>query len=107
MEDCIFCKIARKELPSTMVMETEDLVIFKDLYPKAPLHLLIVPRVHIRSINDIEEKDSEILAKLFFAARDVAKQEGVAKSGYRLQLHVEKGGGQEIFHLHMHLMAKK
>lgn len=107
MEDCIFCKIIRKELPSSMVMETEDLVVFKDLYPKAPLHLLIVPRTHIRSINDIEEKDSEILAKLLFAARDVAKQEGVSQSGYKLQYHVEKGGGQEVFHLHMHLLAQK
>lgn len=90
-----------------MVMETEDLVIFKDLHPRAPLHLLIVPRTHIRSINDIEAKDSEILSKLLFAARDVAKQEGIAQSGYKLQFHVEKGGGQEIFHLHLHLLANK
>lgn len=88
-----------------MLMETEDLVIFKDLYPQAPLHLLIVPKAHIRSINDIEDEHAGILAKLLFAAKKIAREEGVAQSGYKLQFHVEKGGGQEIFHLHMHLLA--
>lgn len=86
-------------------METEDLVVFRDINPKAPVHLLIVPRQHIRSINNIEENHTVVLGKLFLAAREMAAREGISASGYKLQFNVEKGGGQEVFHLHLHLIG--
>ncbi|MGM0418111.1 MAG: histidine triad nucleotide-binding protein [Thermodesulfobacteriota bacterium] len=104
--DCIFCKIANKQIDSDLLFESENLVVFRDINPKAPVHLLIVPKRHIRSINDLDnKKDKEILAEMVFTARDMAKKENVNESGYKLQFNVEKGGGQEVFHLHMHLIG--
>lgn len=104
-EDCIFCKIVKKEIPSDMVYEDENLVVFKDIKPQAPVHLLIVPRKHIRSINDLKTEDKGITGEMLLAASKIAEIAGVAKSGYKLGFHVEKGGGQEVFHLHMHLIG--
>ncbi len=104
-EDCIFCKIIKKEIPSEFVHEDDQMVVFRDIRPQAPVHLLVVPRKHIRSINDLKEEDSGIVAAMIMAARKIAAGEGIAESGYKLQFHVEKGGGQEIFHLHMHLIG--
>lgn len=101
--DCIFCKIANKEIESEFIFESENIVAFSDLNPQAPVHILIVPKKHIRSINDIEDKDSEIIAEMVFAAKEIAAEQNISKTGYKLQYNVEKGGGQEIFHLHMHL----
>lgn len=103
--DCMFCKIASKEMDVEFLMETDDLVVFKDINPLAPVHLLFVPKRHIRSVNDLTEEDRPILSALIFAARDMAEQMGVSKTGYRLFFNVEKGGGQEIFHLHMHMIG--
>ncbi|MFO7860971.1 MAG: histidine triad nucleotide-binding protein [Desulfosalsimonas sp.] len=103
--DCLFCKIANKEMDTELLMETDDLVVFKDINPLAPVHLLFVPKRHIRSINDLEETDAPILSELIFAARDMAAKTGVSTTGYRLFFNVEKGGGQEIFHLHMHMIG--
>lgn len=103
--DCLFCKIANKEMDSELLMETDDLVVFKDINPLAPVHLLLVPKRHIRSINDLEDTDSPILSKLIFAAKEMAVKTGVSTTGYRLFFNVEKGGGQEIFHLHMHMIG--
>ncbi|TWI77408.1 histidine triad (HIT) family protein [Desulfobotulus alkaliphilus] len=105
MEDCIFCKIIRREIPSEFLMETEDLVVFRDINPKAPVHLLIVPKVHIRSINQLEENHGPLVGRLFLAAKEMALREGISTSGYKLQFNVEKGGGQEVFHLHLHLIG--
>ncbi len=85
--------------------ENDTLVVFKDINPSAPVHLLIVPRKHIRSINDLTEEDREIVSETIIAGRDMAKQEGVSESGYKLLFNVEKGGGQVIFHLHLHLIG--
>jgi histidine triad (HIT) family protein len=87
--------------------EDDNLVVFKDINPHAPVHLLIVPKRHIRSVNDLEEKDQEIVAQLIMAAQKMAQQVGVAEDGYKLLFNVESGGGQVIFHLHLHLMAGK
>ncbi|MFW6052613.1 MAG: histidine triad nucleotide-binding protein [Desulfosalsimonas sp.] len=103
--DCLFCKIVNRELDSEFLMETDDLVVFRDINPMAPVHLLFVPKKHIRSLNDIKEEDGYILSELIFAAKEMAAYTGVAESGYRLFFNVEKGGGQEIFHLHMHLIG--
>ena len=103
--ECLFCRIASGETNTDFLMETDQLVVFKDINPLAPVHLLLVPKRHIRSVNDLAEQDREILADLIFAARDMAGKMGVDASGYRLFFNVEKGGGQEIFHLHMHMIG--
>lgn len=105
-EDCLFCKISSGSTDTEFLHETDTLVVFKDINPAARIHLLIVPKKHIRSINDLADEDRSILADLIFAARQMAAEQGVDRSGYRLFFNVEKGGGQVIFHLHMHLIAR-
>ena len=105
MNDCLFCKIVKGEVPSEFLFENDSFVVFRDIHPHAPVHLLIVPKRHIRSINDITENDSETIGEMFTIARDMAKQEDVDKSGYKLLFNVEKGGGQMVFHLHLHLIG--
>lgn len=105
-DDCLFCKISSGQTDTEFLYETDTLVVFKDINPAARIHLLIVPKKHIRSINDLTDDDRSILADLNFAAKHMAAEEGVAQSGYRLFINVERGGGQVIFHLHMHLIAR-
>jgi histidine triad (HIT) family protein len=104
-EKCAFCKIIRGEESTNFLFQDESLVVFKDIRPHAPVHLLVVPREHIRSLNDLEEKDKDILSKMVFRAKEMAKEHSVAQSGYRLLFNVERGGGQVIFHLHLHLQG--
>ena len=103
--DCLFCKIAGGETDTEFLYQNENLVVFKDIHPQAPVHLLIVPKKHIRSVNDLTEADREIIAELMMAAQKMAKESGVSKSGYKVFINVERGGGQLIFHLHMHLIG--
>jgi histidine triad (HIT) family protein len=103
--DCLFCQIIKKERPAEFVYEDDVLAVFKDAYPHAPVHLLIVPKKHIRSINDLADEDREIISEMIFRARQVARQVSVNTSGYKLTLNVERGAGQVIFHLHLHLTA--
>ena len=104
-EDCLFCKIVKGEIKSEFLYEDDMYVVFRDINPHAPVHLLIVPKTHIRSINDLEEEHLDIVSGAFMAAKEMAAKEGVAQSGYKLLFNVEKGGGQEIFHLHLHLIG--
>ncbi|MBW2200700.1 MAG: histidine triad nucleotide-binding protein [Deltaproteobacteria bacterium] len=103
--DCIFCRIANGEVPKKFLYEDENIVVFRDINPCAPVHLLIVPKRHIRSINDITASDKEIISEMFIIGKDMAKKALVDRSGYKLLFNVEKGGGQEIFHLHLHLIG--
>jgi len=103
--DCLFCKISQGKMDTEMLYENDTLVVFKDINPAAPIHLLIVPKKHIRSVNDLTDEDRPILAEMIMVAREMADKQGVKKSGYRLFFNVERGGGQVIFHLHMHLIA--
>jgi histidine triad (HIT) family protein len=103
--DCIFCHIVNGKIPKEFVYEDENLVVFNDINPAAPVHLLIVPRRHIRSINDLVDGDREVISEIFMKGKDMAKKVSVDKSGYKLLFNVEKGGGQEIFHLHLHLIG--
>lgn len=105
-EDCLFCKISSGRTDTEFLHETDTLVVFRDINPAARVHLLIVPKKHIRSINDLADGDRLILADLIFAAKQMASDQGVAQTGYRLFFNVERGGGQVIFHLHMHLIAR-
>lgn len=103
--DCVFCKIIRGEAPADFVYQNKSLVGFNDMKPASPIHILIVPRKHIRSLNDLEESDRAIVAELLYSAREVARQQGIDKSGYRLHINTERGGGQYVFHLHLHLLG--
>jgi histidine triad (HIT) family protein len=104
-EDCTFCKIIRGEKSADFIYQDESLVVFKDIRPHAPIHLLIVPRKHIRSMNDLTEQDKEIVLNMILKAKEMAEKESIADSGYRLVFNVERGGGQYIFHLHLHLLG--
>ena len=103
--DCIFCRIADGEIPATVVRQDEHTVAFRDLDPKAPLHVLVIPRRHIASINDIVDDDAAVMGALFIAARDVAASEGVAESGYRLVVNTGAAANQTVQHLHLHVMG--
>ena len=104
-KDCLFCRIADGKTSTDLLFENDVLVVFKDINPAAPVHLLIVPKKHIRSINDLSEGDQPILSEMIMVAKNMAAQHGVANSGYRLFINVERGGGQVIFHLHLHLIG--
>ena len=106
MEDCIFCKIIRKEISADIVYEDDNQIAFKDINPKAPVHLLIIPKKHISSVNDLEKGDVEVVGNLLFAAKSVAEKVGLKDKGYKLSINVGKGGGQEVFHIHIHLLGK-
>jgi histidine triad (HIT) family protein len=104
-DDCQFCKIVNGNTSTQFLYENDTLVVFKDINPHAPVHLLIVPRKHIRSINDLTQDDKNIVSEMITTARDMAKKESISSSGYKLFFNVERGGGQIIFHLHLHLVG--
>ena len=105
MSKCIFCNIVSKDIPAELVYENESVVAFYDIHPKAPTHILIVPREHIVSVNDLKEESAPIITALMLAAPAVAEKTGVKERGYKLVFNVGKGGGQVIDHIHMHLLA--
>jgi len=105
--DCIFCKIANKEIPAEVVSEDENFFVFKDIKPKAPIHLLIIPKIHIGAVNTLGEKDRESISGLILKAKEMAEKLGVSESGYRLILNVGEDAGMEVGHLHLHLLAGK
>jgi histidine triad (HIT) family protein len=103
--NCTFCQIIRREKPAEIVYQDDALIVFKDIYPHAPVHLLIVPKKHIRSLNDLTEQDQGIVSKMIWTAKEMARKQGISGTGYKILFNVERGGGQVIFHLHMHLMG--
>ena len=102
---CLFCQIINKEIPSEIIYENEQFTAFKDIRPKAPLHLLIVPKKHIISVERLELEDGELVGDLFLTAQKIARDQGVSGTGYKLVFNVGRGGGQLIDHLHLHLLA--
>jgi histidine triad (HIT) family protein len=102
---CVFCGIVNGQTTTEILYENNILVVFKDIKPHAPTHLLIVPKKHIRSVNDLSADELPILADMVAAAKEMAKRYSISESGYRLLVNVERGGGQVIFHLHMHLIG--
>lgn len=107
MSDCLFCKILAGDVPADVVYENEHVLAFKDLYPKTPFHVLIIPKKHISTLNDLEPEDTELAGRLLLAAKTIADEQGFADDGYRVQMNCGEGGGQIIFHMHLHLMAGK
>jgi histidine triad (HIT) family protein len=104
-EDCIFCRILSGEIPATVVLDNDQVLAFRDVTPRAPTHVLVVPRRHIRDIAAIEPSDGPLLAALFGAANAVADGDGIVESGYRLVLNVGPDAGQTVFHLHLHVLG--
>jgi histidine triad (HIT) family protein len=104
-QECLFCRIAGGQTETDILFENNQLVVFKDINPHAPVHMLIVPKKHIRSINDITDEDREIIAEMIMTAKDMALKENISQSGYKLLFNVERGGGQMVFHLHLHLLG--
>jgi histidine triad (HIT) family protein len=104
-KDCTFCKIVKGKTKTEFLYEADRLVVFRDINPHAPVHLLVVPRKHIRSINDLDPEDGPIVSHIIAVAKEMAKKESVSISGYKLLFNVERGGGQLIFHLHLHLIG--
>jgi histidine triad (HIT) family protein len=104
-EDCVFCQIIEKRIASDMIYEDDDLVAFKDIDPKAPTHILIVPKKHISRIVEVDDEDAPLLGKMIVLAKDIAKENNFHENGFRITLNDGRDGGQTIFHIHMHLLS--
>lgn len=105
MPDCLFCKMINGEIRPDMVRETDDLIAFRDINPQAPTHILIVPRKHISTLNDLTQADASLVGKMFLLAREIAQQEGIAEPGYRTVMNCNADAGQSVFHIHLHLLG--
>ncbi len=104
---CVFCKIVNKELPAKVVYEDDLVMAFHDINPQAPVHILIVPKEHIPTVNDLEERHKELIGHIFLVAKKIAQDMGFAEKGYRILINCNRDGGQEIYHIHYHLFAGK
>lgn len=107
MSDCLFCKLAAREISTDFVYEDADIVAFDDIHPKAPVHVLIIPKKHITTVNDATNEDAVLLGRLILAAKEVAKKTGIVQDGYRLIVNYGVNGGQMVNHLHMHMLGGK
>lgn len=105
MSDCLFCRIIAKQIPSTLVYEDADFIAFRDIAPQAPVHVLIVPRLHVAGLNDLDEGHAALMGRLPLVGAKVAKALGLATSGYRLVTNCGPDAGQTVFHLHTHLLG--
>ncbi len=103
----VFTKIINREIKATIVYEDEDIIAFIPLRLQAPVHLLIVPKKEIQTINEVSEEDTLLLGKLFLVAKKLAKEQGISETGYRLSMNINEDAGQSVFHLHMHLLGGK
>lgn len=104
MTDCIFCKIVAKQIPAKTVYEDSDLIVFHDIHPKAPVHLLVVPKKHIQSLAHLHPEDSELMGRLTLKLAAIAKEQGLT-AGFRTIINTGPGGGQEVFHIHYHVLG--
>jgi histidine triad (HIT) family protein len=102
---CIFCKIIKKEIPADIIFEDEDVIAFKDVKPIAPVHVLVIPKKHIVSVADANDSDILLMGKLIMAAKKIAEDLKISNKGYKLLIRVGKGGGQEVDHIHLHLLG--
>jgi histidine triad (HIT) family protein len=102
---CLFCRIAAREVPAEILHESDLIVAFRDANPKAPVHILLIPKEHVASLEDVEDRHADMLASLVQAAAHLAKAEGIAESGWRLVANVGPDAGQSVFHLHLHLLG--
>lgn len=103
--DCLFCQIINKKIKSDIVYEDEQVIAIKDINPQAPIHVLLIPVKHIATINDLTDEDNLLMGHMLNVAKKTAKDLGTERNGYRLVYNVNKGGGQEVFHIHLHLLG--
>jgi len=101
--ECLFCRIVRREIPATLVHESDECIAFRDIDPKAPVHVLVSPREHVSSLNDAN--DPALVGRLALVAADIARREGIAESGYRAVINTNRDAGQTVFHIHLHLLG--
>lgn len=104
-QDCLFCKISSGDIPAEIIHETDSILAFRDINPQAPTHVLIIPRRHVETINDLDAGDREMIGDLFLAAQEIAGAEGLAERGYRVVMNCNEGAGQSVFHVHLHLLG--
>lgn len=107
MTDCLFCKIRDGEISGDIVYQDDDVLVFNDVNPQAPIHLLIIPKKHISTVNDLENNDEVIMGKLFSTAKKIAAEKGINEDGYRLVVNCNAKAGQTVFHIHMHMLADR
>ena len=107
MDDCIFCKIIKKEIPSSIVYEDSEILAFRDINPVAPVHILVIPKKHISSLVDLNEEDELVIGRIYTVINKIAKQEGIAKKGFRVVVNCGEDGAQEVKHLHFHIIGGK
>lgn len=107
MSDCIFCKIVNKEIPANVVYEDNDILAFRDINPIAPVHVLIITKKHFGSANDLGEEDALLIGRMILVAKELAIKEGIAETGYRILTNCGHDSGQEVMHLHFHIIGGK
>lgn len=105
MADCLFCKIATKQIPATIVLEDEKVVAFRDLHPQAPVHILVIPKQHLTTVNDVQAEHAALIGHMIVSAQKLAEAEGIADNGYRLVMNCNGDGGQTVYHIHLHLLG--
>jgi len=105
MNDCLFCKIITGEIPSDKVYENDSVLAFRDIDPKAPTHILIIPKEHIATTNNLDDSHKLLVGEMLIAAKDIAEQESIADSGYRTVFNCNQHGGQAVYHIHLHLLG--
>ena len=103
--DCIFCKIINKEIPASVVYEDEEILAFKDINPQAPVHIIVIPKKHIEKITEIEEQDEAVIGKIYSVINKIATEQGIAQEGFRVIINCGENGGQEVKHIHFHLLG--
>lgn len=103
--DCLFCKLVARDIPADIVFEDEDVIAFRDIAPQAPTHILIIPKRHISTLNDLTEEDCALVGRLQFTAQKIANEVGIAEDGYRVVMNCNEDGGQTVYHIHMHLLG--
>lgn len=107
MDDCLFCKIVKGDIPSNKVYEDDDILAFYDINPAAPVHILVIPKKHISTHNDIKEEDANLIGKIHQIINNIAEEKGFKEKGYRIIINCGEDGGQEVNHLHFHILAGK
>lgn len=105
MTDCLFCKIAKKEIPSKLVYEDDEVVAFLDINPKAPVHILVIPRRHVEKLSDLTAGDEPLIGRLLFTVNTIARQQGLMEDGYRVVINNGRHAGQQVYHIHVHLLG--
>ena len=105
MSDCLFCKMVAGDIQPDIVFEDDEVLAFRDLNPQAPLHVLVIPKMHIATTNDLTPDTAGVVGKLYLAAKQIAADEGVAEPGYRMVMNCNAGAGQSVYHIHLHLLG--